>query len=244
MHISAPAGLVEKAVKNFQNEVRKRKSQMPQAPRRVITISRQYGSGGRRIAKLVQNWLGWPVWDKEILNVLAHQSHLGYQKKMFETIDEKVQDEIESMVAFLFGHRDKNAYLYLLPKAILIIAQNDAIIVGRGAHLFLPESLKVRIKASFTTRMANVMRDEGMAHNEAHERITAVDREREAFIKEVCKRLRKPYAEAKNHLHYDIEINTDVLGSTGAAALILMAAAHKFNLELDLSEILRKARVR
>jgi cytidylate kinase len=244
MRISTPTDLVEKAVKNFQNEVRKRKSQMPQAPRRVITISRQLGSGEMKIAALVQKWLGWPVWDKEILNVLAHQSHLGYQKKMFETIDEKVQDEIESMVAFMFGHRDKNAYLYLLPKAILLIAQHDAIIVGRGAHLFLPESLRVRIKASFSTRMENIMRAERITQKEAQGKIKAVDQEREAFLKEVCKRLSKPYAEAKNHLHYDLEINTDVLGSTGAATLILMAAAHKFSLDLDLSEILREAHVR
>ena len=243
MHISAPTDLVEKAVKNFQNEVRRKKDRAPQSPRRVITISRQLGSGGMSIAALLKKWLGWPVWDKEILDVLAHQSHLGYQKKMFETIDEKVQDEIESMVAFMFGHRDKNAYLYLLPKAIFLIAQNDAIIVGRGAHLFLPESLKVRIKASFATRVENVERSEGITQKEAQGKIKAVDQEREAFIKEVCRRLRKPYAESKNHLHYDLEINTDILGIAGAAVLILIAAAHKFGLKIDLKEILREAHV-
>jgi cytidylate kinase len=243
MHISAPTDLVEKAVKNFQNEMRRKKDRAPQSPRRVITISRQLGSGGMSIAALLKKWLGWPVWDKEILDVLAHQSHLGYQKKMFETIDEKVQDEIESMVAFMFGHRDKNAYLYLLPKAIFLIAQNDAIIVGRGAHLFLPESLKVRIKASFATRVENVARSEGITQKEAQGKIKAVDQEREAFIKEVCRRLGKPYAESKNHLHYDLEINTDILGIAGAAVLILIAAAHKFGLKIDLKEILREAHV-
>jgi cytidylate kinase len=243
MHISAPTDLVEKAVKNFQNEMRRKKDRAPQSPRRVITISRQLGSGGMSIAALLKKWLGWPVWDKEILDVLAHQSHLGYQKKMFETIDEKVQDEIESMVAFMFGHRDKNAYLYLLPKAIFLIAQNDAIIVGRGAHLFLPESLKVRIKASFATRVENVARSEGITQKEAQGKIKAVDQEREAFIKEVCRRLGKPYAESKNHLHYDLEINTDVLGIAGAAVLILIAAAQKFGLKIDLKEILREAHV-
>ena len=243
MHISAPTDLVEKAVKNFQNEVRRKKDRAPQSPRRVITISRQLGSGGMSIAALLKKWLGWPLWDKEILDVLAHQSHLGYQKKMFETIDEKVQDEIESMVAFMFGHRDKNAYLYLLPKAIFLIAQNDAIIVGRGAHLFLPESLKVRIKASFATRVENVARSEGITQKEAQGKIKAVDQEREAFIKEVCRRLGKPYAESKNQQHYDLEINTDILGIAGAAVLILIAAAHKFGLKIDLKEILREAHV-
>ena len=243
MHISAPTDLVEKAVKNFQNEVRRKKDRAPQSPRRVITISRQLGSGGMSIAALLKKWLGWPLWDKEILDVLAHQSHLGYQKKMFETIDEKVQDEIESMVAFMFGHRDKNAYLYLLPKAIFLIAQNDAIIVGRGAHLFLPESLKVKIKASFATRVENVARSEGITQKEAQGKIKAVDQEREAFIKEVCRRLGKPYAESKNQQHYDLEINTDILGIAGAAVLILIAAAHKFGLKIDLKDILREAHV-
>jgi hypothetical protein len=44
-------------------------------------------------------------------------------------------------------------------------------------------------------------------------------------------------------VHYDLEISTDVLGIAGAAVLVLIAAAHKFGLKIDLKEILREAHV-
>jgi hypothetical protein len=67
----APIDLVEKAVKSFQNEVRRKKDQEPQFPERVVAISRHLGSSGKRVAELLKKWLEWPVWDKELLGVLA-----------------------------------------------------------------------------------------------------------------------------------------------------------------------------
>lgn len=239
MHIPVPRELVEKAVKSFQAVMQQKQQQTARQTRRMITISRQPGSGGEQITELLRQWLEWPVWDKEILDVLASQSHLGYQKKMFEAVDEKIQDEIESLVSLTLGHIDKNAYLYLLPKAIFLIAQHDAIIIGRGAHLLLSESLKVRIKASFSVRVENVMRMEGITSQEAQEKIRAVDQEREAFTRELCRRLKKPYTESKNHLHYDLEISTDTIRAEEAALLILIAAMKKFDLKIDLGRVLR-----
>ena len=71
MRISAPIDLVEKAVKSFQNEVRRKKDQVPQSPERVVAISRHLGSSGKRVAELLKKWLEWPVWEKELLGVLA-----------------------------------------------------------------------------------------------------------------------------------------------------------------------------
>ena len=71
MRISAPIDLVEKAVKSFQNEVRRKKDQVPQFPERVVAIFRHLGKRGKRVAELLKKWLEWPVWDKELLGVLA-----------------------------------------------------------------------------------------------------------------------------------------------------------------------------
>ncbi len=243
MHIPVPKDLVEKAVKRFQIDAHRKREEISLQPRRVITISRQLGSGGKRVTELLSTWLDWPVWDKEILDVLASQSHLGYQAKMFEAVDEKVQDEIESLMSFTFGHIDKNAYLYLLPKAIFLIAQHDAIIIGRGAYLFLPDSLKIRVKASFSTRVENIMHYEGINKKTAQEKIRAVDQEREAFTKELCRRLGKPYAESKNHLHYDLEISTDNIRMEEAALLVLIAAMERFGLKIDLEKVLKDMRL-
>jgi hypothetical protein len=83
------------------------------------------------------------------------------------------------------------------------------------------------------------MRQEGLSRKEAQEKIRAVDQEREAFAKELCRRLGKPYAESKNHLHYDLEINTDTISREDAALLILIAAMKKFDLKIDLGRVLK-----
>jgi cytidylate kinase len=239
MSIPVPRDLLERAVKRFQSEVQKKQRQAPQQPGAVITISRQFGSGGKDVAEILGKWLGWHVWDREILDVLAHQSHLGYQSRMFETIDEKAQDEIEALTSFIFGQVNKHSYLHLLQKAILIIAQNNAIILGRGAHLFLPGSLKVRMKASLQTRIETISNRENISRKAAQKKIRLVDAEREAFVKGVCHKLGKKYGETKNHLHYDMEINTDRITTGDAALVILLGAQKRLNLTMNLETIFK-----
>jgi cytidylate kinase len=234
MSIPVHRGLVEKAIKRFQSEVKTKQQEAAQQSRPVITISRQFGSGGKIIADILGQWLGWHVWDREILDALAHQSHMGYQSRMFETIDEKAQNEIENLTSFIFGKIDKHCYLYLLHKALLVIAQNDAIILGRGSHLFLPDSLRVRVKASLPTRIELISTRLGIGKKAAQDKIKKVDAERESFIKSVARKLGKKYAETKDHLHYDLEINTDRISMEEASLIVLVAAKRKFKLHLSL----------
>ena len=243
MSIPVHRDLVERAVKRFQTEVKTKQQEASRKPRAVITISRQFGSGGKIIADVLGQWLGWHVWDREILDVLAHQSHMGYQSRMFEAIDEKTQDEIENLTSSIFGQIDKHCYLHVLQKSLLVIAQNDAIILGRGSHLFLPDSLRVRVKASLQTRIEKISKREGISKKAAHEKIRTVDIERESFIKGVCHKLGKKYEETKNDLHYDLEINTDRIDMEEASLLVLVAAKKKFNLQLNLEPVTLKLHI-
>jgi cytidylate kinase len=243
MGIPVHRDLVERAVKRFQAEVKSKQQEVLQQPRAVITISRQFGSGGKIIADILGQWLGWHVWDREILDVLAHQSHMGYQSRMFEAIDEKVQDEIENLTSAIFGKIDKHCYLHLLHKALLVIAQNDAIILGRGSHLILPDSLRVRVKASLPTRIELISTRLGISRKAAQDKIKTVDAERESFIKSVSRKLGKKYAETKDHLHYDLEINTDRISMEEASLLILVAAKKKFKLHLSLEPMTKNLHI-
>ena len=232
--------LAEEAVNEFLLETERKKQKGSQYPKRVITISRQLGSGGERIAEVLTQCLGWPLWDKNILDVMASRSHIGFQAKMFEAVDEKYQNEIEALLSDLVGERDKYAYQYLLPKALFVIAQNDAIIFGRGGYIFLPESFRIRIKASFDTRVKNLQRHERLSEKAAQDKILAFDKNRELFIKEVVKNLGKKYSAWKNEPHFDLEINTDRLSIDEAAFIILMAAKNRFGLTLNLEQISKK----
>jgi len=185
-----PQELIDKAIRRFEMEVHRRTQEATPSPPRVITISRQLGSGGKRVAQFLSERLGWPVWDRQILEVIASQSNLHYQARMFEALDESTRGAIEDAMYALLGGVSKDVYLHLLPRAILIAAQNDAIILGRGAHLVLPNALKARIEASRDTRVRNLVRFEGVSEREARDRIAVSDREREGFVRELQGRLR------------------------------------------------------
>jgi hypothetical protein len=123
--------MVDRAIMQFHLSLEGKKEKRPTGPPRVIAITRQLGSGGRRIGEALGERLGWPVYDKEILEMLARKSHAGYRKEMFEAVDETTQSEIERMLNAFLGQADQYAYFYLLPQAILTLAQINCIILGR-----------------------------------------------------------------------------------------------------------------
>jgi len=223
-----PQELIDKAIRRFEMEVHRRTQEATPSPPRVITISRQLGSGGKRVAQFLSERLGWPVWDRQILEVIASQSNLHYQARMFEALDESTRGAIEDAMYALLGGVSKDVYLHLLPRAILIAAQNDAIILGRGAHLVLPNALKARIEASRDTRVRNLVRFEGVSEREARDRIAVSDREREGFVRELQGRLRPGARRGRGDPEYDITLNTDRFAPEEAADIIYQAAVIRF----------------
>ena len=219
MDIEIPKRFINKAVAEYEAEVKKKKTFSASGPKKIITISRQLGSGGRKIAEAVGEKLGCRVWGREILDVLASQSGGDYTARMFEALDEKTQNAVDSLVSDFFGQVAKHTYLHLLPKAIFVIAQSDAVIVGRGAQLLLPNSFRVRIKASFEARVNNMMQFENLDRKTAVERIKTSDKQREAFMKELAKKLGiKDY-----HDEFDLGINGERFSIDDAATVIINA---------------------
>lgn len=230
MKTKVPQALIEKAAQRYIRDMEARKQQKgPSAPRRVITVSRMFGAGGISVSTLLKETLGWPVWDREILNVLSGQTHGQHQADMFEALDEKTQGVIESFVSSVAGGIDKEAYFYLLPRAIYIIAQNDAIILGRGAHLLLPDSLKVLLKASLETRIRNVMQLLGISEREAKREIINREQDREAFLAEMTRKFRRLPGSAPEQLVYDIELNMDSLTFQEASDAVVAAVKRRFS---------------
>lgn len=225
MCAKVPSDLLERAAARFEREARTRTEGRSRRPARVITISRSLGSGGRTVAEILSVSLGWPLWDREILDVMANRSSLHYQSRMFESLDETTQGGIESALYAMLGGVHKDVYFYLLPKAILTIAQNDAIILGRGAHLLLPNALKIGLSASFETRVRRIMTREGLTEKRAEARLKASDRERKAFLKELVDRLSYGSGGPKAGMEFDLAINTDTFSLQETAAIVLSIAA-------------------
>lgn len=231
MSLGVPAELVDRSVSRFEREARRRSEEASLRPPRVITISRQLGSGGRRIAEALSSSLGWPLWDREILDVVASQSHLHYQARMFEALDERSQGDVDAVIEGLLGRVSKGVYLHLLTRAILTVGKSDGIILGRGGHLLLPQALKLQVVASVETRVANLMRYEGISREEAENRIQRSDRERKAFLQELAGRLRHRRPDPEKHPEFDLVLSTDSFAIEDAISIVMTAVTRRFGLK-------------
>jgi len=170
---------------------------------------------------VVAEKLGFSLWDREILDVLAGESGWKLQARMFEALDEKAQNAIDAVVADFFGSVERDNYFHLLPKALYTIAHEDAIIVGRGAHLILPSAYRVKIEASLKTRVKAVCIREGIDEKSARHKIRKIDKERAGFIKQ----LSKITPVQPEQFEYDLRINTDTISCDNAAQIIISAFA-------------------
>jgi cytidylate kinase len=216
MSVQIPKQHIEKEITRYRSALSQQRFREREQPRKIITISRMIGSGGRKIAEILGRKLHCAVWNKEVLDVLADQAGAKYQARMFEALDEKTQGAIDALVADFFGSAEKHTYFYLLPKAIYAIAQNDAVILGRGSYLLLPDSFRVSIKASFETRVRNMVVYDGWDEGEARRHVKQTDKQRDAFVKELSKKLRVKNCDDV----FDLVINTDRLDVREAAAII------------------------
>jgi hypothetical protein len=220
MDITIPSKYIEQAVAKYESDVHQQISKpVAIGPKKLITISRQVGAGGRLIANKIGEKLGCMVWGREILDMLASQSGGNYHARMFKALDERTQGVIDSIIGDFFGQIPTQTYHHLLPKAILTIAQNDAVFVGRGVNLLLPAAFRVSIKASMETRIKNLMTYEGLDKAAAEGKIKDADRQSDGFMKELARRINVKYYQDE----FDLGICMDRVGLDEAASIILYA---------------------
>ncbi len=135
---------------------------------RIITVSRQFGSGGRELGKRLADHLNWDYYDKEIIEALAVEngmnpdlvrhtlSHHGWHN---------VQITYKNSFAHLgFDHSTRTQLLVRQREIIREIAEagNDCIIVGRDADIILYDyhPFRISVCAELDARVARCMRHE------------------------------------------------------------------------------------
>ena len=160
----------------------------------IITIGREYGSGGREIGKLVADKLGVPFYDKEILTRAAEESGLCHE--LLERHDEK--NTVSGMLAGNAGaglHMgaggmglqmplNQRVFLAQFDAITKIAAEGPGVIVGRCADYVLkdrPGVTHIFIYASEERRIARIMRVEKVDREHARELIRKTDRQRRSY---------------------------------------------------------------
>ncbi len=228
MTLLTPSDQLAVLTARFEREVRRQAAGGEPRRPRVITIARLLGSGGRRIAETLAGRLKMPLWDRQILDLMASESSVGYSARMFQLLDEQARSDIESFADALLGAPSKDAYYHLLTRSILTIARHDALILGRGAHLLLPHALRVRVEASLDTRVRNLVQFEGDSESSAIRRIRQSDESRAAFLRELDERLARRHPSRARRLRYDLVVNTDGFDVHQAADIVQTAASSRF----------------
>jgi cytidylate kinase len=203
------------------------------AERPVVTLSRDYGSGGREVAQQLSTHLSAPVYDKELMDAVVEQS--GTNPHLMAQLDEKTRGFWDSwIVSMLSGDNvlDDN-YRRHLVKVVLGIFNtgNGGIIIGRGAHLVLAHQnvFRVRITASPEICAERVAHKRQISLEEARKEVSRVNEGRSRFVWDVFKqRLNEPTA-------FDLTINTDHLSKYEEVAEIIIFAMqyHHRNISQD-----------
>lgn len=154
---------------------------------KIITISRQFGSGGRSIGKSVAARLGIPCYDQEIIEKIVEES--GYAKEYAEEYGEYVPNG--SFLGKLFAGRDMNGHsaqdgLYVLQSNIIqqLAEEGPCVIVGRCADYVLrdrAELLRVFIHADMEKRAERIVRLYGERADSPEKRLRDKDKRRAAY---------------------------------------------------------------
>ena len=141
----------------------------------VITIGRQYGSGGREIGRLVADALGIKYYDKELLTESSKAS--GVKPEGFEAADERTPSFFSNIWSFNLGF---NAGSYLLGSSPIsdekiyaaqsnvmknLAQESSCLIVGRSADYVLrnhPGLISIFIHSSIEERIMRIMNRTGI----------------------------------------------------------------------------------
>jgi cytidylate kinase len=163
---------------------------------RVITIEREYGSGGGAIATQLAQRLGWGVWDKRLTEEIARLANVDPSavKRCDERMDSRLyrlaktfwrgSHERSSQVAGQVFDTDR--MMSMMQEITSKIArEGNAVVVGRGAPFFLrdnPDTFHVFLYAPRAEKVRRLIAD-GSSAEEAEEMVDSVDRERIAYVK-------------------------------------------------------------
>lgn len=185
----------------------------------TIAVSRDSGANGHLIAHAVGARLSWPVYDQELLRMVADD--MGLRARMLESLDEKRANWLqESLAGFITSAPtvDSSAYIHHLVETLFsLAAHGECVILGRGAAQVLPAAatLRVRLVGPLKDRIATIQQRLGVARVEAARRLAKTDQDRTRFV--VDNFLKDP----ADPCNYDLVLNSARLGVQTCAEVIV-----------------------
>lgn len=189
----------------------------------VITISREYGSGGRYVGKLVADKLGIKLYDKEFIEKLAEET--GLSEEYIENNEQK-RDSLSSFNNGYYSGLTNSDELFLKESDLIkeVSSKESCVIIGRCADFILKDEknvIKIFIYSNMKDKMKRATEIYGLNKEKAEKEITRIDKLRANHYKYYTEK------EWNNPSNYDICINSDSLGVENVAELICKTIKEK-----------------
>ncbi len=159
----------------------------------VVTISRQFGAGGRTLGKMVADQLGYSFIENELIQMVANKAKVSttWVESLEKDAGTKFQRFITGLVSkslvdrILSGERgylDEEIYVDMLQKIITKIAEGDkAVIIGRGGQYILkdhPNAFHILLVGHFEDRVRFMEKHYNLTNKQAQQAVTLDDRRR------------------------------------------------------------------
>lgn len=195
---------------------------------KVITVSRQYASGGRMMGKLIADHYGIPFYDNDIITIAAKES--GFSEKMFEKAEDKARNSLIYSIAMgmnVFGAQgysqdvvniDDKVFLAQSSVIRKVAEEGPCVIIGRCADYVLKDicdSVNIFCCADINARIKRAVEVYGMSHAKAEENVLKIDKKRANYYNYHSD---KKWGRAEN---YHLSIRTDLVGIEKSADVVI-----------------------
>jgi cytidylate kinase len=205
----------------------------------LITVTRQYASGGSDIARLVAKALGWTLIDNEFVDQVARLA--GLPRAEVAQLEERAPGLLERLARTLAVaspemfittagappplDADETTIVQMTERVIAeAAAEGRVVLVGRGAQAVLaqrPNALHVYVGASRPWRRKLAVERLGVDPANVDKVVDETDKERDHYVKAHYGRDRQDLTV------YDLVLNAERLGFEGAAALVVAEAKRR-----------------
>ena len=193
----------------------------------IITIARQFGSGGREIGHKIAEILGVKCYDRDLITLAAEKS--GLSEEALHHADEKAASSLLYTLVMSSNMYHSNVDRFNVPindklfcvqsEIIRDIAQREScVIVGRCADYVLaeyPRVVRVFLYADFENRVKKICAEESISEADARERIVKTDKRRANYYNYYSG---QKWGKIDN---YDLALSTDKLRPEGTARFIV-----------------------
>lgn len=191
----------------------------------IITISRQFGSGGRTVGRQLAERLNIPFYDRELVKQVVEET--GFDTKFIEENGEFSPSKsifsfaVSQGVPCMQNGLSVSDFIFCMQRQVILkLAEKPCVIVGRGADYILRDRddvFDVFIHASMENRADRIVRLYGESEKKPEQRLADKDKKRKIYYKHYTDR---EWGDAKN---YDMCLDSGRIGIDKCVDLIIDA---------------------